>query len=30
MEAFNFERVEEYEKNNGHQTITDVFQPIIP
>jgi gentisate 1,2-dioxygenase len=30
MEAFNFERLEEYEKNNGHQTITDVFQPIIP
>lgn len=28
MEAFDFERVEEYEVNNGHQEIKDVFKPI--
>jgi gentisate 1,2-dioxygenase len=29
MEAFDFERVEEYKENNGKQTVTEVFQPII-
>lgn len=30
MEAFNFERQEDYLENNGHQKVTDVFQPILP
>lgn len=29
MEAFNFERVEEYAKKNGHQEIEGVFQPAL-
>lgn len=28
MEAFDFERQEEYDQNNGYQEISDVFQPI--
>jgi len=28
MEAFDFERVEALESNNGYQEITDIFQPI--
>lgn len=30
MEAFNFERIEDYQINGGHQAIHDVFQPILP
>jgi|GEM_PF-1240493 len=30
MEAFHFERVEEYTQNGGHQEIIDIFQPILP
>jgi gentisate 1,2-dioxygenase len=29
MEAFNFEKVEEFKDNDGNQDVTDVFQPII-
>jgi gentisate 1,2-dioxygenase len=28
MEAFDFEKLELYELNNGHQNITEVFEPI--
>ena len=30
MEAFNFERTEEYRQNSGHQEINDIFQPLMP
>ena len=30
MEAFDFERVEEYKENGGHQEIEDVFKPVMP
>ncbi|TDF93227.1 cupin domain-containing protein [Paenibacillus piri] len=29
MEAFNFEKLETYLENDGHQDINDVFQPIL-
>ncbi|MET3508201.1 cupin domain-containing protein [Halalkalibacter oceani] len=28
MEAFDFERVEEYNENNGHQLVEEVFKPL--
>jgi len=30
MEAFDFERQEEYQQNNGHQEVIEVFKPILP
>ncbi len=30
MEVLGFERSEEYTENNGHQEVTEVFQPILP
>lgn len=30
LEAFNFERQEEYTENNGHQEVTGIFNPICP
>lgn len=30
MEAFDFERQEDYVPHGGHQEIVDVFQPILP
>jgi gentisate 1,2-dioxygenase len=29
MEAFHFERLQEYEENGGHQEIKEVFRPIV-
>lgn len=30
MEAFDFERVQEYEENEGHQIIKSIFEPQLP
>lgn len=30
MEVFDFERVEEYQPNNGHQEVVDIFKPLTP
>jgi gentisate 1,2-dioxygenase len=30
MDAFNFEKEENYTEHNGHQEIKDLFQPILP
>jgi len=30
MEAFDFERMEDYTENNGQQTINDIFKPLLP
>ncbi|MET3289787.1 UNVERIFIED_CONTAM: gentisate 1,2-dioxygenase [Brevibacillus sp. OAP136] len=30
LEAFDFERQENYQKNNGNQEVTEVFLPILP
>jgi len=30
LEAFNFERQEDYKQNDGHQIIEKVFEPVMP